>query len=440
VCLSTSQNSIDEGKPPMSVNEGSPENPRASRQPVGSGSLGGAERYYEEISQRLGWHSGPAAQFEIICTALADMYRTSCNLPWRAPVRRPVRDHLLTEPVRAGISKQILRLDQSLNTLKTGRQGAPVTDIDPVEKTMMDLGSRMYEYLLPLEVRKAVFEETEIFFEFGVDEKLDAFPIELIFDGTEYLCLKHMLGRYVVSPDLEIHKPPPSQLKKALLIAVPKIGGRNELDSVKTEAIEVKKLLVKLLGSGNVTCIGDCINKSPGNLATPFNLREHLNNEKYQIVHFCGHGQYNPKSPADSGLCLLQTEGSDECIFATQSIRERVGRAAPILCFINACDSARTPDCFGFGLQGIGKAFLETGSCLLGSRSRVHDEAAIAFAREFYMMLIEGKKSFGESIRSARKACKGACKNTPEAKFDWASYVFYGDPRAGFFSKEQASE
>src|SRR5262249_36060093 len=113
----------------------------------------------------------------------------------------------------------------------------------------------------------------------------------------------------------------------------------------------------------------------------------------------------------------------------------------PILCFINACESALegapnacesalegAPDPSHLHVYNIGRWFLRTGAYLLGSRWKIHDLSAEAFARTFYRSLLKDAQPIGEAVRLARLACK------QEVPYDlgWASYVFYGDPRIRF--------
>ena len=81
--------------------------------------------------------------------------------------------------------------------------------------------------------------------------------------------------------------------------------------------------------------------------------------------------------------------------------------------------------------SSLARAFLETGAYLLGSRWKLSDNAAAAFAPAFYKYLLEDRKSVGEAVVLGRRACMKATEADP-GDIGWASYVYYGDPRVCF--------
>lgn len=407
--------------------------------PIGKSSFQANEGDVEDIEPQLGWYDGAAAQFEIVSPVEGDVHRTTWNLPWRAPVREVTADTTISPNALKDIRTQIRTLNIALREAKKnnrlGVNQAPDMLEDPVTQQMTELGRVLFENIFPQRLRDALKVQGSFYIEIGVDETLDEFPLELTcLENDEFLCLKHRVGRYIVRHQFTEKLPASSKLNRALLIAVPKVAGRNELRSVEPEARKVKELLERMLGAKNVICIGNCIGGLP---ETPSNLTNVLKKGSFEVVHFCGHGYYDRENEADSGLVMLNSEQSPDIspVYNLNAIKTNVGRSPPILCFINACESAQAAEVTG--PAGIAHAFLDTGTCLLGSRSKVHDSAAVAFATEFYETLVTGQKSFGESVWSARNKCRDACKDMPEAKFDWASYIFYGDPRAGFVKKRR---
>jgi CHAT domain-containing protein len=58
-----------------------------------------------------------------------------------------------------------------------------------------------------------------------------------------------------------------------------------------------------------------------------------------------------------------------------------------------------------YDIFSLARAFLDTGSYLIGNRWKVGDEAAAAFAETFYSKLVAGQP-LGQVIRDARIACK----------------------------------
>ena len=68
---------------------------------------------------------------------------------------------------------------------------------------------------------------------------------------------------------------------------------------------------------------------------------------------------------------------------------------APVLCFINGCETAETAQGKDrLNVYGLAQAFLETGAYLLGTRWKVSDSAAAAFAPTFYDRIIKVQPRF----------------------------------------------
>jgi len=201
------------------------------------------------------------------------------------------------------------------------------------------------------------------------------------------------------------------------------------LDGAKAEMNAIKSALEPLGLTGNALLI------LYDEEATYRNVRNVLSGDtRKHIIHFCGHGEFNPTQPNESKLLLHKGEA-----LVTGQIVKLFSRAKPILCFINACNSAQTPplqppspedllDKNRYNVYGLGKAFLETGTYLLGANWEIEDEAAATFAGSFYKSLLVKGVSLGEAVRNARVECK----KLNSSDFAWASYVLYGDPRVQF--------
>ena len=162
------------------------------------------------------------------------------------------------------------------------------------------------------------------------------------------------------------------------------------------------------------------------------NVVDKLKKGDFQIVHFCGYAHFDSEDLNKSGLVLLDRDMS------AIDVRKYFGRQPPVLYFINACETAVTAAASAadkgedqtarnrFDLLSLARAFMESDAYTLGSRWKINDKAARAFARTFYSDLLRGGQAVGHAIRNARAACRG------EDEFAWASYVYYGDPRICF--------
>jgi hypothetical protein len=130
------------------------------------------------------------------------------------------------------------------------------------------------------------------------------------------------------------------------------------------------------------------------------------------LVRGCGQKQ---KRIADVGLEL--SGGSSFC---AQEIVE--ARPHLPLAVLDACETAEGGLVDAEGLQGVARAFLESGTRnLLVTLWPVEDQAARAFAEAFHRELLAGRRP-SEASASARAALRG--RGFPAA--DWAAFRFVG--------------
>ena len=164
-----------------------------------------------------------------------------------------------------------------------------------------------------------------------------------------------------------------------------------------------------------------------GPAATYDNVYTAIKGGRFHIVHFNGHAYFNTDKAHLSSLVLFDKD------LTTGPIVNFLGSRPPVLFFMNACETAAAgpPDQSWekrYDIFGLARAFLESGGYLIGSRWRVSDAGAAAFARTFYDRLIQ-ELPLGQAIRDARLACRDASDNQD---LSWASYLYYGDPRLRF--------
>jgi CHAT domain-containing protein len=165
---------------------------------------------------------------------------------------------------------------------------------------------------------------------------------------------------------------------------------------------------------------GAAVETLAGPTATRDRLRGLLRSGGYEVLHFAGHGHFDPERPGESGLICARDQvlrGAD---------LDGIGDL-PALVFFNACEAARVRRRAAGGrrtLQGpstsLAEAFLVGGVAnFLGTHWPVGDEAALAFSTRLYPALLSGLP-LGEAILDARRAVQSAGSG------DWADYVHYG--------------
>lgn len=373
----------------------------------------------------LDWESGASAQLELFSPNAADPtmpYKLKYTPPFRSTIRPPREDRPLRPAELAPIS---IELDKMASN---GVNRAPVppgaaAPIDPLEM----MGSQLLDLALPRYIQ-ADLRAQDVYLDIGLDEPLLGYPWEIMYDGSEYLCLKHSLGRFVnadspIALSMKVANWQGTQLPSinVLVISVeqpmPRNGGPSYARLTAVEA-ETDAIVKALTGQPNVS-----VGILKDGEATYNKVYQALKQKEFHIIHFCGHASFDPVVPSNSALVLHDRD------MTTGPIKTFFGDKPPVLCFVNACESVRqTTWRDNYDVFGLARALLETGAYLLGSRWKIGDQPAATFATEFYNSLIMNGNSIGEAVRDARKACRASSPND----LAWASYIYYGDPRVYF--------
>ncbi len=153
----------------------------------------------------------------------------------------------------------------------------------------------------------------------------------------------------------------------------------------------------------------------------------------FDVVHFAGHGDYDPASPMSSGWIF----GRDQVLTARDIFR---ARRVPRLIFANACFSgvirdatAHAPDELSKGLASIAQAFFERGvPNFIGSGWPIGDQQAAGFAETFYENALGKTRRLLDAVTTARRSI-----------FDegigatWGAYQFYGNPGDQLFRTKE---
>jgi hypothetical protein len=153
----------------------------------------------------------------------------------------------------------------------------------------------------------------------------------------------------------------------------------------------------------------------------------------FDLVHYCGHGDFDPERPDTTGWVF---QGG---LLTAREI-ERVARP-PRLIVANACLSGQVSR-RGRGAAGasttstrvegalvpsLADEFLKIGVMdYVGTAWEVDDAGAVEFATRFYAALLDGRgDSIGDALRTAREALFEKAE-----RYDalWAAYQHYGDP------------
>lgn len=400
---------------------------------------------------QVDWYSGASAQLELFAPKARvrrgpGNYQLKYTPPFRSTIRPPIENRPLgsqeLDPIGRSLDKFATDLSSRAVRPMAGMQPAGIDDSSSSESDMKRLGNQLLDLLIPRNIQVDL-RNRGLFLEVGMDEGLLDYPWELMHDGDDFLCLKHYVGRFVNASENSIPPAVPprdwlnSKLENlsVLVVSVPSPEPRDDTEYEQLPGAEAETEAISKTLDG-LRKRGVKYNLIKDRNATFDNVWSALRDD-YQIIHFIGHATYNDKDPFRSGLVLYNQD------MTSGQVASFFSKKPPVLCFMNACETGRTGS-LGTrawkstqNIFGLARAFLTTGTYLLGSRWKLGDKAAAIFATKFYSLLLGNEKPIGDAITEARKACK---ETSPEDPFSWASYIFYGDPRLYFRRAQTARE
>jgi pimeloyl-ACP methyl ester carboxylesterase len=234
--------------------------------------------------------------------------------------------------------------------------------------------------------------------------------------------------------------PPPPDPARIRVLVIGDPGDPREglnLPGARREAIEVTRFLRQQPGVDVEARIGapsaplQQDERWEAEPAGRLEVLELVLSERFDLVHYCGHGDFDPRHPDQVGWVF---EGG---LLTAREI-ERMEQA-PRLIVANACLSGRLAE-GGAGGGNVGRRRDDSGLLptladeffkrgvrdYVGTAWEVDDEGATEFAKTLYEKLLSGAgTTLGEAIRAAREELY---RHTDRYDALWAAYQHYGDP------------
>ena len=225
---------------------------------------------------------------------------------------------------------------------------------------------------------------------------------------------------------------------RALIVGDPGDPARGEaLVGARREALAMSALLTSM--KVDVDMLLGAPGHSEGHAAaTRSSMIDMLSRRSspYDILHYCGHGVFDPADPSESGW--LFADG----VLGPNELRLALETGAPPLILANACLSGRLaapPPKPGANaadtwtehglVPGLADAMLQYGARnFIGTCREISDEGAVRFAEVFYRRLLPNEtdaESVGASLLAARDALYAERKTYGSL---WATYQHYGNP------------
>ena len=309
---------------------------------------------------------------------------------------------------------------------------------DPAPDEVGDLCDLLYRLLIPSEFR-GVLDSGPLVFE--VDRAMAQLNWEMLATGNGAgvmpLSVQRPFARQLrttYSPDPTRPRRPGEEFRVLIVGDPGDPANGDDLPGARSEALKVKEILDgqpgivvdARIGAPSVPREGALQGVQPADRLEVLSL---LLRGDYDLVHYAGHGDFDPAKPDRVGWVFargLLTPGEISRI-------ERV----PTIIVSNACLSARTSQVLD-GARQVEEARSEAGLLpsladeffklgvrnYVGTAWEVNDVGAEVFAQEFYGALLAGE-SVGEAVRRARVELWRS-RGTYGAL--WAAYQHYGDP------------
>ncbi|MGA1870521.1 MAG: CHAT domain-containing protein [bacterium] len=355
---------------------------------------------------------------EIILQDAAHLSFSACEYP---KGQEPTARHYITRTFARKETETVCR--EIVHTLDDMNQSTSLTDEDL--KQLERIGHQLYNVLFPPEIKTALKFTEARYIIFHLDDHLVHIPWEMIHDGQNFLCLRFNAGR-IVKMRQYIPPQPHRRLSdplRMLVLSDPKgnlessyregevlrrrFSEENRIISVETKTFKVTRRYVQ----------------------------SHL--KEYDIVHYCGHADYDPQDKGRCGWVL------SDAYFTPKDIHDMAGGecAFPCLIFANGCKTGyiETWDCAekqaseAFDLVN---AFLLAGvRHYIGTLWEIVDQSDHSgFCTTFYESLYSGEP-VGEALRKSRMAYG---PQSGQKSIFWISYILYGDPTFSYIRNESA--
>jgi hypothetical protein len=225
--------------------------------------------------------------------------------------------------------------------------------------------------------------------------ELAALPWEYLYDPSD----EHFLSLSADTPIvryLDLAQPTHSMAVKPPLKALVMISSPSDAPplNVEQEWVRLRQALGDLEEQGLIAL-------KRMEEATLEALQRRLRQGAYHIFHFVGHGDFDQET--QDGVLILENEAGQKRPVSGQVLGTLLGDHPSLrLATLNACEGARTSQSDPYA--GVAQRLVQQGiPAVIAMQSELSDEAAVAFAHEFYAAMADSYP-VDAALTEARKA------------------------------------
>lgn len=328
------------------------------------------------------------------------------------------------------------RADRILQQIETETVDGLISEAVSRQTPDPQVANTLYELLLPAELKQDVQDADNLLL--LLEPATARYPWEALAPRDENgdpapLALDAGMLRQFADPETQEarFRVRPAAGRYALVVGNPPAGPAPSLPGAAAEAKRVCEILAAPVDGTPLFDVCPLVWEADDDAAAGADTWTDVINavyrHEYRIVHIAGHGVFDPRHPAHSGLLI----GPDRYLTA-QTVAQLA--AVPQLVFLNCCYSGVIEDAESDRRRGsvhllaasVARELMSIGvRAVVAAGWTVDDQGALAFAETFYGELVAQGASFGDAVGAARQA---AHDRTLPGTMTWAAYQCYGDP------------
>jgi CHAT domain/WD domain, G-beta repeat len=328
------------------------------------------------------------------------------------------------EAARVAFTPPFAPLELENFLLRIGQPRRVVRSVDaPETKAIKAFGERLYQALfhddLRVSLERSLSEAAakgaglRLRLRLSDTPELAELPWEFLYDQARnrFMCLSDRtpLVRFLEVPDPPRPLPVSPPLRILVMISSPRDAGFAELD-VEQEWTRLHGVLSGLEQAGMVQL-------ERLETATLSALRQRLRRDDWHVLHFIGHGGFDPH--AQDGVLVLEDQAGGSRLVTAQALGVPLhNHDALRLVVLNACEGARSDPTDPFA--GTAQTLIQQGiPAVVAMQFEITDPAAIAFTGELYAAVADGYP-LDAALSQARQAIY-----TDVSEVEWATPVLY---------------